>query len=78
MIYCDPPYQNTTKFTCTDQFNYDLFWDWIREKSKTNIVFVSEYAAPDDFECIWQKDITTSLKVHVHEDRTEKLFKFKQ
>ena len=77
VIYCDPPYQNTTKFTGTDQFNYDLFWDWVREKSKNNIVFVSEYAAPNDFESIWKKDVTTSLKVHSHEDRIEKLFKLK-
>lgn len=29
---------------------------------------------PPDFKCIWQKTITTSLKVHEHEFRTERLF----
>lgn len=29
---------------------------------------------PKDFTCIWQKSVTTSLKVHEHEVRTEKLF----
>ena len=32
IIYCDPPYQNTTKYS-TD-FNHNLFWDWVRTKSK--------------------------------------------
>ncbi len=73
LIYCDPPYQNSTKYT-TGAFDYKRFWDWCREMSKRNKVFVSEYNAPDDFECIWSKKVTTSLKVHEHEDRVEKLF----
>ena len=73
LIYVDPPYQNTTKYA-TDDFNYEKFWDWCREMSKHNKVFVSEYNAPNDFECIWSKKVTTSLKVHKHEDRVEKLF----
>ena len=73
LIYCDPPYQNSTKYA-TGAFDYKRFWDWCREMSKRNKVFVSEYNAPDDFECIWSKKVTTSLKVHEHEDRVEKLF----
>lgn len=46
--------------------------------SKYNKVFVSEYNAPDDFDCIWSKQVTTSLKVHEHEDRTEKLFTYSE
>ena len=76
VIYCDPPYQGTTKYA-TDSFDYDAFWDWCRKMSKDNFVFVSEYNAPDDFECIWSKGVTTSLKVHEHENRTEKLFRYK-
>lgn len=76
VIYCDPPYQGTTKYA-TDSFDYDAFWDWCRKMNKDNYVFVSEYNAPDDFECIWSKGVTTSLKVHEHENRTEKLFTYK-
>ena len=61
----------------TDSFDYDTFWDWCRKMSNDNYVFVSEYNAPDDFECIWSKGVTTSLKVHEHENRTEKLFRYK-
>jgi len=78
VIYCDPPYQDTTKYNTTDSFNHDEFWEWVREVGKNNFVFISEYNAPEDFECIWQKEVTTSLKVHEHENRTEKLFTYKQ
>jgi len=77
VIYCDPPYQDTTKYV-TGGFEYDTFWQWVRDTSKNNYVFVSEYNAPKDFECIWQKNVTTSLKVHEHENRVEKLFTYKK
>ena len=73
LIYCDPPYQNTTKYA-TDKFDYERFYDWCRVVAKTNILCVSEYQLPPDFICIWSKSVTTSLKVHQHEGRTEKLF----
>jgi hypothetical protein len=34
-------------------FNHDEFWEWVRNLSKTNIVYVSEYFAQEDFKCIW-------------------------
>lgn len=77
LIYCDPPYQDTTKYA-TDTFDHEEFWNWCRKMSKYNKVFVSEYNAPDDFDCIWSKQVTTSLKVHEHEDRTEKLFTYSE
>ena len=73
LIYCDPPYQDTTKYKHND-FDYDVFWDWVREMSKENFIFVSEYNAPPDFKCIWQKTIKTTLKVEKQEERLEKLF----
>ena len=73
LIYCDPPYQDTTKYKYNN-FDYDVFWNWVREMSKENFVFVSEYNAPPDFKCKRQKKVTTSLKVEKHEERLEKLF----
>lgn len=58
VIYCDPPYQGTTKYA-TDTFDYESFWNWCREISKYNYIFVSEYNAPKDFKSIWQKEVTT-------------------
>ena len=74
IIYCDPPYEGTTKYK--DGFNHIEFWDWVRTKSlEGHSVFVSEYNAPDDFICVWQKDIVNSLKAS-RETETEKLFIF--
>lgn len=78
VIYCDPPYQDTTKYE-TKSFDYDVFWNWCRQMSKNNFVFISEYNAPDDFKCIWERKSTTSLDCNRGHDkekkiRTEKLF----
>lgn len=55
VIYCDPPYRNTAKYE-TKEFPYEEFYDWCRRMSKNNIVLISEYNMPDDFECIWKKE----------------------
>jgi site-specific DNA-adenine methylase len=74
VIYCDPPYANTTEYK-HDKFDHEKFWDWVRIISEKNHVFISEYNAPKDFEVIWQMETTTTLKVEKHEKRVEKLFK---
>lgn len=76
VIYCDIPYKNSTKYK-VDDFPYDEFYDWCRQMAKNNIVLVSEYNMPDDFECIWQKEIKTSLcidRAKTDSKRVEKLF----
>ena len=75
IIYCDPPYANTTGYK--DSFNHDKFWDWCRLKSfNGNTVFVSEYNAPEDFECVWSKEIVSSLTKDTGSKKgTEKLFR---
>lgn len=60
LIYCDPPYESTTKYK--DDFNHAEFWQWCRDKSKEgHTVFVSEYNAPDDFYCIKKVQTNTQL-----------------
>lgn len=76
VIYCDIPYKNSTKYK-VDDFPYNEFYDWCRAMSKNNIVLISEYNMPDDFECIWQKEVKTSLcidRAKTDSKRTEKLF----
>lgn len=77
-IYCDPPYYNSTNYKC-NTFNYAEFWQWCRNKTSENhIVFVSEYNAPDDFQCIWRKEICSSLTKDTGSKKaTEKLFIYK-
>lgn len=79
IIYCDPPYKNTTQYdkNIVGEFNHDEFWDTMRKWSKNNTVFVSEYNAPDDFEVVWEKPVKLDIrnKNNQKESRTEKLFK---
>lgn len=78
LIYCDPPYQNTTTYK-TGTFNHEEFWDWVRMMSEDNSVFVSEYNAPSDFECVWEGEVKTGFS-STREGAfkaTEKLFKFR-
>ena len=60
VIYCDPPYRNTTKYK-TEKFPYEEFYQWCRDMSKNNTVLISEYSMPDDFTCIWEKETKISL-----------------
>ena len=75
VVYCDPPYQGTTKYK--DDLEYDIYWNYVREISKDNIVLCSEYNAPSDFECIWSKELTTTLDKASRSKSVEKLFKYK-
>jgi DNA adenine methylase len=76
LIYCDPPYQGTTQYSkkLVGEFNSDEFWEWVREKSKNNIVIVSELNAPNDFKCIWQQEILRTVDNTKRVNTVEKLF----
>lgn len=79
VIYCDPPYANTKKYM--SDFDNSGFWQWVRETSKRypNVkIIISEYEAPDDFECIWQMEkkdgMSTTKKGCKQNSKIEKLF----
>lgn len=77
LIYCDPPYDTkATKGKYKDNFDHESFWEWCRQKSKEgHIVFISEYNAPDDFKCVWEKEISQRVNNNVNTKKTnEKLF----
>lgn len=79
VIYCDIPYRNTTQYLTSKDFPYEEFYEWCKEKSKNNIVLVSEYWMPKEFECIWQKEIKVSIDSNrkandINNNRTERLF----
>ena len=60
IIYCDPPYKDTTNYK--DSFDHEAFYEWCRQKHKEgHQVFVSEYNMPDDFICDWSKEVNNSL-----------------
>ena len=73
LIYCDPPYENTTGYK--DAFNHSDFWQWCREKhTEGHKVFISEYNAPENFECVWSMEVSTTLNSSKKD--IEKLFTF--
>ena len=74
IIYCDPPYAKATEYKA-GSFDHVKFWQWCRLMAIENTVLVSEYTAPDDIECIWQKTIHSSLtKQTGSKQGEEKLF----
>jgi len=76
IIYCDPPYANTTAYR--GGFDSVRFWDWARLKvTEGHSVFVSEYSAPDDFCCVWERATKVTLQRHGSKERTERLFIYK-
>lgn len=63
VIYCDPPYKGTEKYA--GSIDHNFFWDWVRYLGKQgHTVFVSEYEAPSDFDCVWQKEVKSSLSAN--------------
>lgn len=75
IVYCDPPYAGTAKYS-KGGFDHAAFWVWATELSKRCRVFVSEYTAPEGWECVWEMQQTTSInnKTGSVLKATEKLF----
>ena len=78
MIYCDPPYSETKKYE--SDFDNEAFWQWVRVTVKKYgcPIYVSEYDAPDDFKCVWQKSVPdgmgTTKEGEKQNRKIEKLF----
>ena len=73
IIYCDPPYKGTKQYTY--KVDYDRFWQWCRDMAKMgHKVFISEYEAPEDFKCVWEKETKTAMNQKITKKATEKLF----
>lgn len=77
LIYLDPPYKGTTKYDFGKDFNYEQFWNKVRELSKNNIVIISEQEAPNDFEIIWEKEVKRNVFNAKSIKASEKLFRIK-
>jgi DNA adenine methylase len=72
-FYLDPPYKGRREnyknnIDAEIPFDTNEMWEFARKLSEKNTVLVSEYNAPEDFECV--------LEFHGRHD-TEKVFKLK-
>ena len=74
VIYCDPPYKGTKQYKTSKGFDHEEFWNWCREKSKENIVLISEQEAPEDFVCIWEQEVKRTMNKGNNIKAAEKLF----
>ena len=61
VIYADPPYESTKKYE--NDFDNFEFWLWVRQITKEygTPIYISEYDAPSDFKCVWQKDVPDGM-----------------
>ncbi|MCP4056999.1 MAG: DNA adenine methylase [Pseudoalteromonas sp.] len=68
IIYCDIPYKGTyseIEGYGRLKFCHVEFFQWAREQAtKGHKVFISEYQAPDDFVCVWQQEVKSSLSAN--------------
>ena len=76
LIYCDPPYNNTTGYSGVPKFDHCSFYRTVRHWTSSNVIVVSEYEMPSDFDCVLEIETKTDMRVRggMKENRTEKLF----
>lgn len=83
IIYCDIPYKNTKQYKTAKEFDYEEFYTWCRNmKKQGHKIFISEYEMPDDFICVWSKEVKSSLsangQIGGNKNSVEKLFTIKE
>lgn len=79
LVYCDPPYAQTTGYAAVGAFNNEAFWQRMREWSLAGVtVLVSEYKAPPDWRSVWSTQHTASVSSATHGGTrlTEHLFEY--
>ncbi|GGN40076.1 hypothetical protein GCM10010109_68660 [Actinoplanes campanulatus] len=64
VVYCDPPYADTTPYAGSPRFNSDEFW-WVAERWARSgaLVLVSEYTAPTGWRSVWSKARRVTMRV---------------
>lgn len=78
IIYLDPPYKNTSKVYKHNNLDYEEFYRWCKDMSKENIVLISGYHMPDDFEIVYEfKTARSTLQGGFHSNKYEKLYMIK-
>lgn len=79
LVYCDPPYKNTTHYGGTPKFDHDLFWEWAAQLSSRTNLFVSEAEAPEEWEDIFSVSLPNRMRHQKSSGtaRTERLFVYK-
>ena len=74
IVYCDIPYKDSKQYETSKNFDYEKFYEWCRKNKSKYQIFISEYNMPEDFKCIWQKEVTNSMNTTKTYKPIEKLF----
>lgn len=76
VIYCDSPYKSTVGYQINrgSEFNFEEYYNWLREQSKKYPIFISEQYMPDDFKVIWEKEVRRTTSNTNNTKASEKLF----
>ena len=75
IVYCDIPYKATKKYDVSKNFDYESFYIWCMEMARRgHKVFISEYQMPQEFRCVWEKEITNSINPNITKRPVERLF----
>lgn len=74
MGQCDSPYKGVKPYQINPHFNHAKYYEWLREKSKTNPIFISEQEMPDDFNVVWQKEVKRTMDLKGRPTKIERLY----
>lgn len=80
VVYCDPPYASTKRYSGTDTFNHDEFYRVVKQwADRGATVYVSEYNGHPDWELVYEREqaLTVKKTSAKRETRTEKLWRVK-
>lgn len=75
LIYNDPPYAGTKAYgyKFETDFDYDAYWDWVRQLSVNHFVVCSEQTFPDDFRILWTQEVHRTNGANNNYKAVEKL-----
>lgn len=75
VIYCDPPYADTTGYGGVGRFDSEAFWRTADEWAQAGaVVFVSEYSAPDSWVPILEIDRHSPMAIGSAARAVERLY----
>ena len=78
ILYLDPPYKKTKKAYKHSNLDHEGFYKWCKNMSKENIVLISGYHMPDDFEVVYEfTKAKSTMQSGTHESKYEKLYMIK-
>ncbi len=78
IIYLDPPYKDVSKVYKHNNLDYEEFYKWCKDMNKDNIVLISGYRMPDDFEVVYEfTKARSTMQSGTHKSKYEKLFMVK-